>query len=41
MAASEWILDLRHMVHQPFSISSECLIAVHIAVALSMEPRDG
>ena len=32
----ERIFLLWHVVHRPFSISFVCLIAVHIAVALSM-----
>jgi hypothetical protein len=41
MATSERIFHLRHAIHQPFTISFACRIAVNIPVALSMEPLDG
>jgi hypothetical protein len=41
MATSERIFHSRHVIHQPFRISSLRLLAVHIAVAESMEPLDG
>jgi hypothetical protein len=41
MATSERFFQLRHVVYQPFGISFVCPVAVHVPVALSMEPRDG